>query len=107
MDKRLKFSYLLDIYGSLLTEKQYDVLNAYYDEDLSITEIAEYAKVTRQAAYDLIKRAEHILLDYDEKLQLFSKYMQNLKTLEKIKHEMKTNNISSCMSLIDTLEKNL
>ena len=49
MSKNIENAILLDTYGSMLTEKQYDTLSLYYDEDLSLSEIAENMGITRQA----------------------------------------------------------
>ena len=49
MEKNIKMSILLDIYGKLLTEKQYNLLNDYYNNDFSQSEIAENEEITRQA----------------------------------------------------------
>jgi predicted DNA-binding protein YlxM (UPF0122 family) len=106
MEKHFRFVYLLDLYGGLLTEKQYNILNDYYNEDLSLSEIAESQGVTRQAAFDLLKRAEHILLDYDGKLHLFEKYLENKETVEQIRLLCKTEN-PELLRQLDLLEKNL
>jgi uncharacterized protein len=74
MEERIKISTLLDLYGELLTEKQKDILNMYYTEDLSLSEISEVTNTTRQAAFDIIKRCHKLLLDYELKLQLMQKY---------------------------------
>lgn len=81
MAKNLGISVLLDFYGSLLTEKQREVVELYYDEDLSLAEIAEHAGITRQGVRDCIKRAEFQLLDCEEKLghvRRFSEIQQGL-----------------------------
>ena len=54
MSKNIEMAILLDTYGSMLTEKQYDTLSLYYDEDLSLSEIAESEGVTRQSIYDAV-----------------------------------------------------
>ena len=56
MAKNLEVSFLLDFYGEMLTQKQHDFLVYYYDEDLSLSEIAENEGITRQGVRDAIKR---------------------------------------------------
>ncbi len=68
MAKNLDIILLLDVYGSLLTEKQRDFLYYYYNEDLSLAEIAENSGISRQGVRDAIKRAEVQLTDLEEKL---------------------------------------
>ncbi len=72
--KNLKISLLLDFYGAILTEKQRESLELYYNEDLSLAEIAEIASISRQGVRDNIKRGENILLEMEEKLGFFAKY---------------------------------
>ena len=74
--KDLDISLLLDLYGGLLTEKQRSFLEFYYNDDLSLAEIAENEGITRQGVYDIVKRAKDQLVNYEEKLlinQRFSK----------------------------------
>ncbi|MBQ8296300.1 MAG: DNA-binding protein [Ruminococcus sp.] len=68
MAKELKFVLLLDCYGELLTEHQRNVMELYYCEDLSLSEIGNPLGITRQAVRALIKRTELLLLNYEEKL---------------------------------------
>lgn len=68
MDKNIEISVLLDTYGNLLTKKQYNLLNDYYNNDLSLSEIAENEEITRQAVRDNLKKGEKKLFDYEEKL---------------------------------------
>lgn len=81
MEKNIKMSILLDIYGKLLTEKQYNLLNDYYNNDFSQSEIAENEEITRQAVRDNLKKGENNLLEYEEKLKIMEK---NLITENKI-----------------------
>ena len=74
MQKNLNISVLLDFYGPVLTEKQREVIELYYNEDLSLSEIAEHEGITRQGVRDSIKRGEAILLDMEERLQFASRY---------------------------------
>ncbi len=72
--KDLKISLLLDFYRGILTDKQIDALELYYNEDLSLAEIAQHTKITRQGVRDSIKRGEAILLDTEQKLGFYEKY---------------------------------
>ena len=66
MAKDLTVSALLDFYGPFLSEKQRNLLHHYYNEDLSLSEIAENEQITRQGVRDLIKRGELQLKRYEE-----------------------------------------
>lgn len=68
MAKNLEIAYLLDFYGDVLTAKQHDVMQQYYNEDLSLAEIADNFGITRQGVRDAIKRGECILLDLEAKV---------------------------------------
>lgn len=67
-------SMLFDFYGDLLTEKQKELFDLYYNEDMSLTEISEIAGITRQGVRDSIVRAESILRDTEDKLRLVKRY---------------------------------
>ena len=84
MAKDLRITFLLDFYGDMLTEKQREVVECYYNEDLSLAEIAEEKGITRQGVRDGIMRAEHTLRATEEKLGLVSKYGQTQANLEKL-----------------------
>lgn len=84
MAKNLDISLLLDFYGDMLTPKQREVSEFYYNEDLSLAEIAQHSGITRQGVRDSIKRAEHQLLDYEEKLGLYNRFVMIQEGLEEI-----------------------
>ncbi len=73
MAKDLTVSRLCDAYGALLTEHQLEIVRSYYDDDLSLAEIAENYGITRQAALCSIKRAESLLRDYESKMGLVAR----------------------------------
>nr|WP_279286537.1 YlxM family DNA-binding protein [Anaerotruncus sp. 1XD42-93] len=80
----MEISLLLDFYGDMLTEKQRDVVELYYNEDLSLSEIAAHSGITRQGVRDSIKRAESVLLDLEERLGLARKFRQIQDGLDQI-----------------------
>lgn len=73
-NKPFEMCLLFDFYGDMLTEKQKELFDLYYNEDLSLSEISEHAGITRQGVRDGIVRAEHILREMEEKLGLVSRY---------------------------------
>lgn len=73
-EKNLEISFLLDFYGEILTDKQREVIALYYNDDLSLAEIAGHAGITRQGVRDAIKRGESTLLFMEEKLGLAKKF---------------------------------
>ena len=83
MAKNLEISILLDYYGQMLTEKQLEVAQLYYNEDLSLAEIAQLANITRQGVRDSIKRAEGTL-EMEQRLGLARKFREYQEKLEQI-----------------------
>lgn len=84
MAKNLEISFLLDFYGSMLTEKQRIMIEYYYNDDLSLAEIADNEGITRQGVRDSIKRAEGQLLELEERLGLAKRFQQVQTGIEKI-----------------------
>ncbi len=75
-EKDMHLSYLLDFYGDVLQEKIRRVMDAYYNEDLSLSEIAEGENISRQGVRHFIKRGEEQLRDLENKLGLAAHYTQ-------------------------------
>ena len=73
MDKHIQISMLCQIYGKLLTKKQYNALIDYYNNDLSLAEIAEIHHISRQGVRDLLLKGENKLFEYEEKLGIMKK----------------------------------
>ena len=84
MSKNLAISDLLDLYGEMLTDKQRDVIELYYNQDLSLAEIAEHEQITRQGVRDNIKRGEAFLLEMEEKLHFAEKFKRLVAITEEI-----------------------
>ena len=90
VENSIKISVLLEIYGKLLTNKQYDLLNDYYNHDLSLAEIAENENITRQAVRDNLKKGERKLFDYEEKLGIMKKNRMQEEQIAMILSEINT-----------------
>ena len=82
--KPLEMSLLFDFYGETLTEKQRELFDLYYNEDLSLAEIAEHAGITRQGVRDSIKRGEAQLLEMEQRLGLMARIRSLEEALEEI-----------------------
>ena len=82
MEEKIKMSILCGIYGNLLTDKQYQILDDYYNNDLSLAELAENYGITRQAARDNIKKGENKLFEYEEKLGFMKKAIMQEEKIE-------------------------
>lgn len=84
MPKDLRVSILLDFYGEILTETQRETVDAYYNQDMSLAEIAEDRDISRQGVRDAIKRAEQLLIGMEDRLGLAKRFQDVQKALEAI-----------------------
>lgn len=75
MDEILEQSLLYDFYGELLSGHQKDVYEQYVFEDLSLSEIAHEAGISRQGVHDMVKRSRAALEEYERKLHLVEKFL--------------------------------
>ncbi len=98
IEKTTKIISLFDFYQELLTKKQREYFECYYEDDLSFSEVAEKYGVSRNAVHDNLKRTVAALENYEEKLSLYEKYVTKSKLIEEIKE---TNNLE----LLDVLEE--
>jgi len=107
LNKHLRFNRLYDIYGKLLTDKQRNIMEQYFYDDLSLGEIAEHSVTSRQAVYDLLKRVEQILENYEDKLQILAtteKQRWNLKKGKQLLHAcMQDGNNDKRLTMLATL----
>lgn len=94
---------LFEYYGNLLTEKQREVVNFYYMEDFSMTEIAEITDTSKQAVSNLLKRSEDTLIRYENSLHMIKKSVYLRDQLSKLVDEMNNSNIS--IDIVDQVLK--
>ena len=80
MDKNVQIGMLCDIYGELLTERQQDILDLYYNNNLSLAEIAEEMQITRQSVRDSILKGEKKLFRIRRKTRNYEKDWKSRKT---------------------------
>ncbi len=95
MEDILEITLLFDFYGSLLTDKQRDIFDMYYNLDYSLQEIAESVNISRQTVFDTIKRSKANLYAFEEKLGLVQRHI-------KIKDDI-SNSIDNITSVLQSL----
>ncbi|MCR5717326.1 MAG: DNA-binding protein [Lachnospiraceae bacterium] len=84
MENIVTQGFLYDFYGELLTEHQRSIYEEAVYNDLSLSEIAEAYGISRQGVHDLLKRCDHILANYEEKLHLVAKFMDAKEKIKEI-----------------------
>lgn len=103
-EKDLSLTILFDIYGGLLSANEKDAFEYYYCDDLSLSEIAEIMKMTRQGVRDNIVRAEKLLRDCEEKLGLKKKFSETERLLSTAKNALASGNIRLAEETLDMLK---
>ena len=93
-EKNLKLASLLDFYGEVLSERKQSVLSLYYNDDLSLAEIAEEIGISRQGVRELIKKSEEELIFLEEKLGLKKKFNEALSQSDKIFARLEAERVS-------------
>ena len=89
MEEKIEQAYLYDFYGELLNEHQRKIYEDFVFNDLSLGEIADEEGISRQGVYDLVKRCDKILEEYESKLLLVEKFLDTKERVSKI-HELAT-----------------
>ncbi len=111
MEKKVEISMLWQIYGKLLTEKQYEYIDYYYNQDLSLSEIADNQKITRQAVRDIIKKGERKLFEYEEKLLFMKKTINQEQRIQQILWNLtkiqKNSSDKQVTSILEEIKKEL
>ena len=106
MEKIVKVAELYDIYGPLLNEKQRDVINCYYNEDLSLQEIAENNNKSKQAISDMITRTVDKLFEFEDELSLLEKKGELKDALTSIRELMENSkNKEAIEKITETIER--
>ena len=85
MEKFVEQTLLYDFYGELLTERQQQVYESVVLEDYSLSEVAEDLGISRQGVHDMIRRCNHTLEEYEEKLHLVVKFLRIRKQTQRIR----------------------
>ena len=111
MEEKVKISMLCQLYGKLLTKKQFEFIDDYYNNDLSLSEIAENHNITRQAVRDIIKKGEKKLFEYEEKLMFMKRTLNQEKRIEKVLSELtkiqKDSSDKQVASVLESIKKEL
>ena len=84
MEKNVEISLLFSFYGKMLTDRQADTVELYYNEDLSLSEVGDELGISRQGVRDNLKRAEAILYDTENRLGLAKRFLEIKSRLSKI-----------------------
>lgn len=100
LEKSIYINELYDLYGSLLTKKQQEMIELYYCEDFSLSEISEQFNVSRNAVYDCLKKGIKQLENYEKELKLHQKEEELTNFFNEIKLKNKDQ-----ISLIEEIER--
>ncbi|MCX8126404.1 MAG: YlxM family DNA-binding protein [Dehalococcoidia bacterium] len=108
MNNVFEITLLLDFYGQLLTDRQYEILDLHYNNDYSLGEIAEQLNISRQGVYDNVKRGKAQLNEMEEKLGLVKKFAEHktraeevLKLVKSINPDNLSNEDKQCLNKVE------
>ncbi len=107
LEVKTKMAMLYDFYSPMLTEKQKAIMELYYGEDLSLSEISEIEGITRQGVRDAVKKSENILVGCEDKLHLCDKFKEQNKILDTILRRLDALETDEDISDIQNLVKEL
>ena len=96
-EKNLEINYLLDFYGDVLPDRKRSVLEMYYNDDYSLSEIADDIGISRQGVRDIIKKSEDELIYLEEKLGLYKKFRSLQKSADKLIADIESSELSAEM----------
>ena len=101
MEKIVKVAQLYDMYGALLNEKQRDVINCYYNEDLSLQEIADNDGRSKQAISDMINRSVDKLFEFENELSLLKSKTELKASLFEIRELIESSNNKEAIEMLN------
>lgn len=111
IEKLVEIGILFDFYGKLLNDRQYLIVELYYIYDFSLAEIGEELNISRQAVYDMLKRSEQKLYEYENVLGLVEKFNSNKEKIkdiailvDEIENESKKNGNIKILEKIEELK---
>ena len=104
LEKMNEMNALYDFYQLLLTEKQRAYFEAYYQQNLSLAEIADAYEISRNAVHVQMKRTEALLYDYEAKLKLLHKHLSRESSIKKIKEKITDACVLAWLRELEALE---
>lgn len=93
LDNNLRIIKLIDCYGKLLTDKQYDIMSNYYFDNLTLSEIGDNFGISRQAVNDCINKSIKILENFEDKLNVIAVHSDILDRLEEVRECLTNDNL--------------
>jgi len=112
MEDAVRKALMYDFYGPLLTPRQQDIYEMYYGQDMSLGEIAEQLEISRQAVWDILKRSAVILEEYEQKLGLIRRHMEQQRLLAQaesmlaeLRQKMSNYETAALMPLVEAVEQ--
>ena len=103
MEDKVKLTMLMDFYANLLSESKKQVMIDYVENDFSLSEIASLKNVTRQAAYDIVKKAEQQLYGYEAKLGLVERFVNAKAMLTELSENLDDKSKKKIQNIINNL----
>lgn len=81
MDQVYETLMLLDFYGQLLTERQFEIMDLHYNHDYSLAEISEQLEISRQGVHDGVRKGKALLIKYEQKLGIVERFRSQKKVI--------------------------
>lgn len=103
IEKKISLAWLCDFYGGMLTEKQRQVMSLHCEEDMSLSEIAEAAGISRQSVHDMIGRTSRKLSEMEDRLGVASRYRRMQEGLEECHQAMERKQYDTVLQLLEQL----
>lgn len=105
IEEHIKLSKLFDVYGKLLSQRQFEVFDKYLNLDIGESELARLSGESRQSIYDAINKAKKQLISFEEKCKVVENNDRLMSNLNEIKTRLKRNDIESSLKIIDDITK--